>query len=85
MLIIILVFFVPSLFLAGLVMPVDTTSAASRLTADVLPATHFIVIARGVFLKGLGPLGLLAPVLILLGIAGVTMALSLTLFRKRIE
>jgi len=85
MMIIILVFFVPSLFLAGLVMPVDTSSAASRLTAAVLPATHFIEIARGVFLKGLGPAGLRSPVSVLMAIAGVTMGLSLIMFRKRIE
>jgi ABC-2 type transport system permease protein len=85
MLIIILVFFVPSLFLAGLVMPVDTSSIATRVFAGILPATHFIVIARGVFLKGLGPAGLLWPTLTLLGIGGVTLVLSLALFRKRIE
>jgi len=85
MMIIILVFFVPSLFLAGLVTPIDNSSVVARVVAVVLPATHFIVIARGVFLKGLGPGGLLAPMLILLSIAGVTLTLSLALFRKRIE
>jgi ABC-2 type transport system permease protein len=85
MMIIILIFFVPSLFLAGLVMPIDTTSATSRFIASVLPATHFITIARGVFLKGLGPLGLLSPVLTLLGVAIVTIGFSLIMFRKRIE
>ncbi len=85
MMTIILVFFVPSIFLGGLILPIDTTSAVSRAASAVVPATHYITIARGVFLKGLGPLGLRAPVLILLGLGGVTVALSLALFRKRIE
>jgi ABC-2 type transport system permease protein len=85
MMTIILVFFVPSIFLGGLILPIDTTSAVSRAASAVVPATHYITIARGVFLKGLGPLGLRAPVLVLLGLGGVTVALSLALFRKRIE
>jgi ABC-2 type transport system permease protein len=82
---IILVFFVPSIFLGGLILPIDTTSAVSRAASAVVPATHFIVIARGVFLKGLGVMALRAPALVLLGIGGATVALSLAMFRKRIE
>ena len=85
MMAIILVFFVPSIFLGGLILPIDTTSALSRAASAVVPATHYIVIARGVFLKGLGPMGLRAPVSVLLGIGGATVALSLAMFRKRIE
>jgi len=82
MLIVILVFFVPSFFLAGLILPVDTSSPVTELTAYMLPATHFIAICRGVFLKGLGVTGLLSPALNLLGIGAATLTLSLTLFRK---
>ena len=82
MLIVILVFFVPSFFLAGLILPVDTSSPVSSAVAVALPATHFIVIARGVFLKGLGIGDLAWPTMTLLTIGGGTMVLSLALFRK---
>jgi ABC-type multidrug transport system permease subunit len=82
MLIMIMVFFVPSLFLAGLVSPIDTSSFGNRLTSYVLPATHFIVICRGVLLKGLGVVELSSPALILLGIGVGALLLSLMLFRK---
>jgi ABC-2 type transport system permease protein len=82
MLIVILVFFVPSFFLAGLILPVDTSSLATELFADLLPATHFIAICRGVFLKGLGIAGLLPPALTLLGIGGASLIFSLARFRK---
>jgi ABC-2 type transport system permease protein len=82
MLVMILAFFVPSFFLAGLILPVDTSSPVTSTFARLLPVTHFIVICRGVFLKGLGLSQLLAPALNLLGIGGVTLALSLALFRK---
>lgn len=84
MLIVILVFFVPSFFLAGLILPINTESAAAQAVAFMLPTTHFIVICRGVFLKGLGPTMLMQPALTLLGIGGVTLGASLALFRKQI-
>ncbi len=84
MLIVILVFFVPSFFLAGLILPIDTGSVVARGVSYMLPTTHFIVICRGVFLKGLGVMTLLPPALTLLGIGGGSLALSLALFRKQI-
>ncbi len=85
MLIMIMVFFVPSFFLAGLILPVDTSSLGSRLAAYSLPVTHFIFISRGVFLKGLGIADLLGPALGLLVLGGSTLGLSLVLFRKWVE
>jgi len=79
---VILVFFVPSFFLAGLILPVDTSSLWTSLTALALPATHFIVIARGVFLKGLGMGDLITPIAILLTMGGGAMAIGMALFRK---
>ncbi len=82
MLIMIMVFFVPSFFLAGLILPVDTSSLASKLTAYALPVTHFIAISRGVFLKGMGITDLVEAELALLVIGGSALALSLLRFRK---
>jgi len=82
--IVILTFFVPSFFLAGLILPVDVGSPVARAVSFALPTTHFIVICRGVFLKGLGVASLLSPTLALLGIGVVTLSLSLALFRKQI-
>jgi ABC-type multidrug transport system permease subunit len=82
MLIVILVFFVPSFFLAGLILPVDKSSIVSSAVAFALPASHFIVIARGVFLKGLSIGDLVSPSLTLLVMGGGTVILGLALFRK---
>lgn len=84
MLLVLILFFVPSFFVAGLILPVDTHNLFSTLVAYALPTTHFIAISRGVFLKGIGLSPLHTHVLLLfgMGIGGVT--LSLLLFRKRI-
>ncbi len=84
MLFMILLFFIPSFFLSGLILPIDTSSAVTRIAGELLPATHYIVIARGVFLKGLDLAAMQTPLttLSMIGLAGLIV--SLITFRKRI-
>jgi drug efflux transport system permease protein len=84
MFVILLVFLVPSFFLAGLITPVSTESSRALLTSYVLPSTHFVEISRVVFLKGLGLAYLLRPALILFGMGAGALALGLFLFKKRV-
>lgn len=83
MFLILMMFFVPSFFIAGLTLPVADEPLA-RAAAYGLPTTHFITICRGVFLKGLGPAALWKPAstLLVMGIAG--QAVSLMLFEKKL-
>ena len=81
--IVLLVFVVPSFFLAGLIMPVEIGSIRTWLTSYILPSTHFVEISRTVFLKGLGLGYLVRPALILLGMGLGAVALALALFRKK--
>lgn len=80
---ILMVFFVPSFFIAGLIIPVANEPVA-RAAAYALPTTHFITICRSVFLKGLGPAALWKPASILLGTGIVSQAISLALFKKKL-
>jgi ABC-2 type transport system permease protein len=83
MFLILMVFFVPSFFVAGLILPVADEPVA-RAIAYGLPATHFITISRSLFLKGLGPGALWKPACILLGMGIVCQAVSLVLFEKKL-
>jgi ABC-2 type transport system permease protein len=83
MFLVLMIFFIPSFFLSGLLRPVAEEPIA-RAFAYVLPSTHFITISRGVFLKGLGPAALAVPSLALLGIGLVCQAISLRLFDKKL-
>jgi ABC-2 type transport system permease protein len=85
MFVVLLVFLVPSFFLAGLIMPVAAQSLEALLTSSVLPTTHFVEIARGLFLKGLGMRGLAQPALILLGMGLGAWILGLKLFEKKVS
>ncbi|MCX7854413.1 MAG: ABC transporter permease [Anaerolineae bacterium] len=84
MLLVLTAFFVPSFFIAGLILPVDTHNILSTLVSYALPATHFVAISRGLFLKGVGPAPLQMHILLLLGMGVGGLLLSLLLFRKRL-
>ncbi len=84
MFLILMVFFVPSFFISGLIIPVAEEPVA-RAIACVLPTTHFITICRGVFLKGLGPVALWRPACNLLGLGFATQIISLVLFEKKLR
>lgn len=84
MFLILTVFFIPSFFIAGLILPVSN-EPVMRAIAYLLPTTHFITISRGLFLKGLGleMLARQALILALLGLFGLLA--SLALFSKKLK
>lgn len=84
MLLVMLIFFVPSFFLAGLIDPIDRTSPVAVLLSQPLPATHYIAIARGIFLKGVGLETLLQPASMLLVMGLTALVVSALAFRKKL-
>ncbi len=85
MFVVLIIFIVPSFFLAGLISPVSTGSLGSMLTSYAMPSTHFVEISRVVFLKGLGLVDVARPALMLLGMGLGALALGLGLFRKKVS
>jgi ABC-type multidrug transport system permease subunit len=83
--IVMLLFFVPSFFLTGVILPVDTRSAISQIASALLPATHFVTVTRGVFLKASSVGQLLQPGLALVVLGTVPFVLSVFAFRKQVD
>jgi len=79
-----LVLFVPSMFLSGLIDPVERTSLMAQIQANFLPTTHFVTISRAIFLKGVGLVAVWPSALILAGMGMVYLALTIKLFKKRL-
>ncbi len=74
----------PSIFLSGYVFPVSSLPDFMKVIGNLLPATHFIQIARGIIIRGAGLAELWPSVAALAAIASVLVALSLRAFRKTI-
>lgn len=78
---VLLLFLVPSFFLTGLIVPIDEQA---RLISSSLPATHFVAISRGVFLKGLGWRALGFQAIALLSMGLFSTLFTILSFRKRV-
>ncbi|MCR3984577.1 ABC transporter permease [Aeromonas caviae] len=77
-------FMVPAVILSGYVSPIENMPLLFQWLAAVDPLSHFILLLKGVFLKGFdwsAAWPLLWP---LLAIAGVTLSLALAMFRRHI-
>lgn len=75
----------PSILLSGYIFPLSSIPAPLRLVSNVLPATHFIGIARGIIVRGAGFMDVWEHVLALFVIALVLVAGSTRAFRKTIS
>jgi len=80
----ILVFFFPGFFLSGVFFPLISMPPMAKMESLMVPTTHYVLISRGVILKGQG-LDTLWPYTLALLVMGVLiLGLSMILFRKRI-
>lgn len=78
-------FMVPATLLSGFATPIDNMPAWLQPVTLIDPLRYFLVIVRGVFLKGL-PFGeVVANTAPLLVIASVTLSAAAWLFRRRME
>jgi ABC-2 type transport system permease protein len=79
-----LIFFFPGFFLSGIFYPLVSMQPIMKMEAYMVPSTHFVLISRGVFLKGQG-LDMLWPYALALLVMGVLfLGLAILLFRKKL-
>ena len=76
-------FFIPSFFVSGLITPV-VGRGMERLSSDIFPVTHFMIIAREIFVKSLSLRALWREIVILATMYVSGMILALVTFRKRL-
>ena len=75
----------PSVLLSGFMFPFDAMPRGAQYVAEILPATHFMRLIRGVFLRGAEASQLLPEIFWLLGFAAVVLAIATKRFRKTLD
>ncbi len=75
----------PPLLLSGFIFPVESMPAFFQYLTMLIPARWFIVISRGLFLKGSGVVELAVPLGMLLGMNLLLVAAALKRFKKDLE
>jgi len=74
----------PTILLSGFIFPIESMPWPLRAIANVVPAKWFVIIARGIMLKGVGLEFLWQETLILLGMTIVLVAAATRSFRIRL-
>jgi ABC-2 type transport system permease protein len=74
----------PTLMLSGFIFPVESMPPALQWVSGIVPARWFLVIVRGIMLKGAGMEFLWRETLILAGITAVLLAASVRNFKIRL-
>ena len=78
-------FFMPSLLLSGFMFPFRGMPEWAQMVGNVLPLTHFLILVRGIMLKGNGVEMIWAQVWPILLFMGAVLAFGLKTFRKTLD
>ena len=75
----------PSILLSGFMFPYEAMPKAAQYISEILPATHFIRLIRGVYLRGAEVSQLLPDILWLLGFTVIMLAIATKRFHKSLD
>jgi ABC-2 type transport system permease protein len=75
----------PTMLLSGFIFPLESMPWPLQALANVVPAKWFVLVARGIMLKGIGLTYLWPQTLILVAMALALLLLSAQSFRERLE
>ena len=77
--------FLPGFLLSGFMFPIDNMPFVLRLVTYLVPARYFLVVTRGIFLKGVGPDVLWLQALLMIVYAAAGLGLAARAFKKVLE
>ena len=77
--------FLPAFLLSGFMFAIENMPPALRAISYFVPARYFLVVTRGIFLKGVGISVLRYQGLLMLAFAVVGLALAVRSFRKELD
>jgi len=77
--------FLPSIYLSGLLFPIEGMPTAAQYLASIIPLTYFLKIVRGIVLKGVGFQYLWPSFLPLVAFGAVIFCLAVLKFRKQLD
>jgi len=75
----------PSILISGFVYPRESLPRALQVIGGVLPLTYFVIILRGILIKGVGLASLWRQILPMVAIGVAVFAVAIGRFQKRID
>jgi len=77
--------FMPSIYLSGLLFPIEGMPRGAQVLASVIPLTYYLRVVRGIVLKGIGVEYLWPSLLPLAAFGAIVFTLAVLRFRKQLE
>jgi ABC-2 type transport system permease protein len=77
--------FLPAFLLSGFMFAISVMPAPLRAITYLIPARYFLVVTRGIFLKGVGVEVLRVQGLLMVAFAAIGLTLAVKVFRKELE
>jgi ABC-2 type transport system permease protein len=77
--------FIPAFLLSGFMFAISVMPRPLQLLTLLIPARYFLVVTRGIFLKGVGPEVLFVQALLMIAFAAVGLGLAVARFRKELD
>ena len=77
--------FLPAFLLSGFMFAIEVMPPALRAVSLLIPARYFLVVTRGIFLKGVGIEALRTQALLMVAFAVAGLGLAVLRFRKELE
>ncbi len=78
-------FFLPSMLLSGFMFPFRGMPEWAQFLGNLLPLTHFLLIVRGILLKGSGFMEVWREIIPILGFTLVVMTIGVTRYRQTLD
>lgn len=75
----------PQVLLSGFLFPISTMPIWAQGISLLIPQRYFLVIVRGIYLKGLGPTALWPQIAALVALSTAIFVLGVRLFRRRLD
>lgn len=75
----------PFVFFSGFIFPVENMPIVIQYFAELLPLKHFLIIIRGIFLKGIGMETIWKEVFYLIGFSLAILGLAVMRFKKKLD
>jgi ABC-2 type transport system permease protein len=77
--------FLPAFLLSGFMFAIETMPPVLQAVTLLVPARYFLVVTRGIFLKGVGIEVLMVQGLLMIAFAAVGLTLAIATFRKELQ
>ena len=75
----------PTMMFAGIIFPCESMPMALQVVSDIIPAKWYIIIVKKIMIQGAGLMAIMPELLVLTGMMGLLLWVSVKNFKTRLK